>query len=172
MSDRREPVRVVRADLEEPTHRAGLLEVLSSYSEDPMGSGRPLDARVRETVLDGLARHPMTEALLAFTGERAVGAAVCFVGFSTFRAAPLLNVHDLAVVPDVRGRGVGRRLLEAAEARARALSCCKLTLEVQERNARARGLYASFGFGDFAPGAEQTTTLFLEKVLDSRSDPG
>jgi len=40
---------------------------------------------------------------------------VCFRGFSTFAAAPLINVHDLAVVPGFRGQGIGRRLLEAVE---------------------------------------------------------
>jgi ribosomal protein S18 acetylase RimI-like enzyme len=159
---------VVPADLENPRHRAALLEVLSSYAEDPMGGGRPLETGVRETVLDELAKVPSREVLLAFAEDHAVGIAVCFLGFSTFRASPVLNLHDLAVVPDARARGVGRRLLEAVEARARELRCCKLTLEVQEQNERARGLYASFGFGDFAPGDQQTRTLFLEKLLPDR----
>ena len=140
---------------------------------------------MRDTVVDELGKLPNAEVLLAFSHEptapervshdlalreraspgHAVGIAVCFVGFSTFRARRLLNLHDLAVVPEARGRGVGRRLLAAVEARARELSCCKLTLEVKEGNARARSLYASAGFGDFAPGREQTRTLFLEKVL-------
>jgi ribosomal protein S18 acetylase RimI-like enzyme len=93
--------------------------------------------------------------------------AVCFLGFSTFAARPLLNVHDLAVLPECRGKGVGRALLEAAEARARAHGCCKLTLEVQDSNQRARGLYASFGFADYVlGGAGPTPTRFLTKRLE------
>lgn len=166
MPEHRNRIEIVSADLQDDAHRRGLLEVLAAYAEDPMGSGRPLDARVRATVIDELAKVANREVLLAFWGDRAVGIAVCFLGFSTFRARPVLNLHDLAVAPFSRGEGIGRRLLEAVEARARDLSCCKLTLEVKDRNARARRLYASFGFGDFAPGDAQTQTLFLEKILD------
>jgi ribosomal protein S18 acetylase RimI-like enzyme len=55
-------------------------------------------------------------------------------------------------------------LLAAVEEQARARGCGKLTLEVLDANARARGLYASFGFADYAlghPGA----TRFLTKTL-------
>jgi ribosomal protein S18 acetylase RimI-like enzyme len=70
------------------------------------------------------------------------------------------------VLPEFRRLGVGRALLEAAEARARNLGCCKLTLEVREDNEGARSLYESAGFGDFAPGADPTPTFFLEKRLE------
>jgi ribosomal protein S18 acetylase RimI-like enzyme len=137
-----------------------LLAVLDSYARDPIGSGQPLPTDVKQRLVPALRAHPTTLAFLAFEGERAVGLALCFTGFSTFRALPLINVHDLAVLPDCRGQGVGRRLLEAVEARARSLGCGKITLEVREDNAGARGLYDSFGFG-----AGQTPTFFLEKPL-------
>jgi ribosomal protein S18 acetylase RimI-like enzyme len=41
---------------------------------------------------------------------------------------------------------VGRQLLAAVETRARAMGCCKLTLEVQEGNRRARRIYEAAGF--------------------------
>ena len=61
--------------------------------------------------------------------------------------------------------GAGRALLGAVEAHAREHGCCKLTLEVQHDNERARALYASFGFGDFAPGADPIQTFFLQKKV-------
>ena len=115
--------------------------------------------------MSGLKAQSSSLVLLAYEADAAVGAAVCFFGFSTFKARPLLNVHDLAVVPGQRGRGIGRALLAAAEDRARARGCCKLTLEVQEANARARGLYRSFGFRDYAIG-DWESTRFLEKPID------
>jgi ribosomal protein S18 acetylase RimI-like enzyme len=74
-------------------------------------------------------------------------------------------VHDLAVVPEWRGNGVGRALLQATEEAARREGCCKLTLEVQDDNARARGLYESFGFQDFVIGSS-APTRFLTKSLE------
>ena len=103
---------------------------------------------------------------LAFDGDRPVGIANCFLGFSTFRARPLVNIHDLHVLPSHQRRGVGRRLLEAVEARARALDCCKLTLEVQEGNVGAQALYASFGFEEARYG-DAGAALFRVKALDA-----
>ena len=153
------------ADLGHEPHRRALLEVLSRYAEEPGIAGAPLPETIRARVVDGLRAHPTTEVLLAFEGERPLAMAVCFVGFSTFYARPLLNIHDLAVVAEARGRGLGRRLLVAVQERARALDCCKLTLEVREDNAVARSLYASFGFDDYTPGGTPTPTIFLEKKL-------
>jgi ribosomal protein S18 acetylase RimI-like enzyme len=97
--------------------------------------------------------------LLAFANDTPVGLAVCFRGLSTFRALPLLNIHDLAVLPPYRGKGIGRALLQAAEELARLQGCCRLTLEVLESNAGARALYRRFGFDD------STVSRFLVKSL-------
>ena len=95
----------------------------------------------------------------------AVGAAVCVWGFSTFTGCPSLNVHDLAVLPDHRGRGVGLLLLEEIERRARARGSSKLTLEVHASNEGAIRLYRRFGFGRW-----DAPTLFVTKPL-TRSRP-
>jgi len=153
------------ADFANPAHAAAIVEVLDSYASDRVGGGKPLAADVRERLVPALREHPTALVLLAFAGGRAVGVAVCFFGFSTFQARPLLNVHDLAVVPEHRGEGIGRALLEAAEARALSRGCCKLTLEVQDDNAPARTLYQRFGFEDVVYG-DSATTRFLAKPLD------
>ena len=91
-------------------------------------------AEARERVVPALRDHPTALVLLAFADEAPIGIAVGFFGFSTFRARPLLNIHDLAVLPAHRGKGVGRALLSAAEEHARRHGCCRLTLEVLESN--------------------------------------
>jgi len=93
--------------------------------------------------------------------------AVCFTGFSTFRARALYNIHDLAVLPAWRGRGVGRRLLRAVEAQARERGYCKITLEVRADNPAA-GLYRQLGYGAASSGGEPAQYLFLEKRLGER----
>jgi len=159
-------VRTVReADLKSPTDAAALVAVLDSYASDPVGGGEPLAAEVRERLVPGLREQANALVLLAFDDERPIGIAVCFFGFSTFKARPLLNIHDLAVVPEARGQGVGRSLLAAAEERARERGCCRLTLEVQESNAPARALYDRFGFTDYVI-QEPVPTRFLTKSLD------
>jgi ribosomal protein S18 acetylase RimI-like enzyme len=74
-------------------------------------------------------------------------------------------VHDLAVMPRFQRRGIGRALLVAAETRALANGCCKLTLEVRQDNQPARGLYRQHGFRDFELAGVSYPTLFLSKPL-------
>jgi len=158
------------ADFSNPGHCAGIVEVLNSYAVDPVGGGAPLTPQVRERLVPALRDIPHALVLLAFADQRAVGVAVCFFGFSTFQACPLLNIHDLAVVPEYRGQGIGRALLAAAEAHALRRGCCKLTLEVQDDNRRARALYESFGFADFV--VANSATRFLSKPLSPVSTVG
>lgn len=157
-------VNVVEADLSRPEHQQAICDMLDAYSRDPMGNGRSLDPDVRERLVPALRDHPTAVVLLAYDGERPVGIATCFQGMSTFAARRLLNLHDLAVIPEYRGQGVGRRLLAAVEEKARALGCCKVTLEVLENNP-ARQIYEASGYStlDYGNGAGQS--LFLAKPL-------
>jgi len=119
-----------------------------------MGRGRALSPGERARLVPSLRAHPAARVFLAWSGARAVGVAVCFLAFSTFRARPVLNVHDLAVAAAWRGRGIGRALLEHVRVEAERSGCCRLTLEVREDNVRARRLYARLGFAqaEGAPG--------------------
>jgi len=151
--------------LDRPDHQAAVLAMVDAYSRDPMGDGAPLDPAVRERLIPGLRRHSTTLVFLAYDGDAPVGVAVCFLGFSTFAAKPLVNLHDVSIVPTHRGRGIGRALLAAVEAKARELGCCKLTLEVLDQNHRALRTYAAAGFKRYAlqPGAGEA--IFLTKSL-------
>jgi GNAT superfamily N-acetyltransferase len=152
------------ADFTDPGDAQGVVDVLDSYATDPVGGGQPLRSDVRERLIPALRKQPNSLVLLAFADEQAVGIAVCFFGFSTFQARPLLNIHDLAVVPGHRSKGIGRALLLEAEKQALDQGCCKLTLEVQEGNLTARSLYDRFGFADFVVG-DSGPTRFLSKAL-------
>ncbi len=155
----------MQADLERPDHQAAVLAMVEAYSRDPMGDGAPLDPAARARLIPGLQQHPTTLVFLAYDGDVPVGVAVCFLGFSTFAAKQLVNLHDVSIVPTHRGRGIGRALLTAVEAKARELGCCKLTLEVLDQNHRALRTYAAAGFKRYAlqPGAGEA--IFLTKSL-------
>ncbi|HEY8123706.1 MAG TPA: GNAT family N-acetyltransferase [Myxococcota bacterium] len=159
---------IAPANLGKEPDVSDFLALLDAYARDPMGGGAPLAGEVRARLLPDLkARMLRGDALvlIARRGELAVGVAVCLASYSTFMGRPALNVHDLAVVPEERGKGVGRALLQAIDDAARERRCGKVTLEVREDNARARQLYESTGFVDYAPGGARTRTFFLEKKL-------
>ncbi len=156
------------ANLDSTADAAAIISVLDSYASDPRGGGNPLSAEVKARLIPGLKSHPTTRIWLAFDAGQAIGLCVGFLGFSTFQAQPLINIHDLAVVPGRRGGGVGRALLTAAETYARNSGCCKLTLEVQDDNHPARTLYERFGFRDVVYG-DSGPTRFLGKPLPTQS---
>jgi ribosomal protein S18 acetylase RimI-like enzyme len=139
-----------------------ILELIDMYASEPIGGGQPMGDEVRARLIPGLREQPAGRYFLVFDDNAAVGVAICFLGFSTFRARPLLNIHDLAVHRDCRLQGIGRRLLAAIEEEARRLGCCKLTLEVRRDNTIAKGLYERLGFDSGPDGADMA---FLSKVL-------
>jgi ribosomal protein S18 acetylase RimI-like enzyme len=156
---------VVEAVLSRPDHQASVIALTSAYAMDPMGGGAPLPVEVVARLIAGLRAHPTTLIFLAFVGERAVGIATCFGGFSTFAAKPLLNIHDLAVLAECRGHGIGRLLLDRVARKATELGCCKLTLEVLENNVKARNLYAAAGFSQATYTEAAGGALFYAKAL-------
>jgi ribosomal protein S18 acetylase RimI-like enzyme len=159
------PAVIVEAELDRAEHQSAIVALTAAYALDPMGNGGPLPPDVLERLVPGLRAHPTTLVLLAYVDEKAVGLATCFLGFSTFAARSLLNVHDLAVLPAYRGRGIGRALLHAVEGAARARGCVKLTLEVLEHNRRARQLYEAAGFAQATYTEAAGGALFFAKVL-------
>jgi GNAT superfamily N-acetyltransferase len=158
-------VEVLQADLARVDHAEAVVRLLDMYSRDPAANGRGLSDEVRRELVPGLAGHAGTHVFLAYQGARALGVAVCFEGFSTFAARKLLNVHDLAVDEDARGAGVGQAMMNAIEARARALGCCKVTLEVQESNHPAQRLYARCGFAPFELAGDAGRAMLWQKKL-------
>lgn len=159
------PVHVIEADLGDAGHRSAIVDLVDAYSQDPMADGAPLAADVRNRLASGLRDHPTTLVFLAYDGARPVGVAVCFFGYSTFAAAPLINIHDLFVASDARGRGVSRALLDAVSDRAVSDGCCKVTLEVLENNVRARRVYEAAGFAQATYLPEAGGALFMSKSL-------
>jgi ribosomal protein S18 acetylase RimI-like enzyme len=158
-------VRIVEADLSLAAHQEAVLAMVDAYSRDAMGNGKPLDQDVRTQLIPGLRRHPTTLIFLAFDGVQPIGAAVCFIGFSSFAAKPIINIHDFVVLPTSRGKGIGRQLLEAVEAKARELGCCKLTLEVMDKNHQAIRMYQAAGFERYSLQEEAGVAIFMSKPL-------
>ncbi|MCA9179991.1 MAG: GNAT family N-acetyltransferase, partial [Planctomycetales bacterium] len=139
--------------------QAAVIELLNSYASQLVGRMKPLDESVESSVIAGLQAQPMCRLFFAELGERIVGMAVCFLGYSTFKGAPLINIHDLAVHPDFQQRGIGSQLLSAVSDFARQHQHCAVTLEVQANNP-ARRLYARHGFQVLDVPVDDSAVLF------------
>lgn len=139
-------VEIIEGDLSDVNHQQALIELTTAYMNDEMGEGRALTATLKTQLISGLIAHP---AVLLFFAEyygKLIGLATCFIGFSTFHAKKLINIHDLIVLPEYRHKGVAKKILLFLEEKAKLMGCCKLTLEVRTDNTKALGLYKKFGF--------------------------
>ncbi len=159
-------LRIFEADLADPGQAEVVVRLLDAYARDEMGGGRPLSAYAKANLVPELRKRLGACGILAALDGEAVGLMICLEGFSTFACRPLLNIHDVVVVRPCRGRGIAKRMLALAEAVARQRGCCKLTLEVLDRNAPAIGLYRAFGFAGYALDPANGEARFWQKLLD------
>lgn len=130
---------VTRADLSalEPMVRA-------YYAED----GHVFDEVLQPRALAALAGgEPLGRGWLVRQGEQVVGYVVLTWAFSVEAGGREGCIDELYLVPQVRHRGLGRRVLDLVEAEARRRGVRRLFLEV-ERDNRAIGLYRRAGFVD------------------------
>ena len=158
-------VTIVDGDLSRPEHQDALITMLDAYMRDPMEGGVPPSDQVKRDLVPGLRAHPACYVFLAYRDELTVGFSICFRGFSTFNARPLINIHDIFVDLSVRGSGIGKMMMTRIEAKARELNCCAITLEVREDNLVARGLYRKVGFDQVVVGAQRVPMEFWRKPL-------
>lgn len=158
-------IRIAAIDLDNASHAQSLIELLEHYARDPMGGGKGLTHDARERLVPELRKIPGYAGALAYIGEEPVGLINCFTGFSTFAARPLLNIHDIVVRKERRGRGVAHALLEWAQQLATRLHCCKLTLEVLSNNHQALRAYKRAGFKPYVLDPAAGQALFLQKIL-------
>ena len=104
------------------------------------------DDLVRELFAD----RPVIEAVIAWdrqygAGEQAVGFALYFHNFSTFLARRGLYLEDLFVVPDARGRGIGKALIRHCAQLAVERRCGRFEWAVLDWNQPAIEFYQSIG---------------------------
>ena len=138
----KEPVRlaaITAADL-------ALLEQLvrAYYLED----GHTFREDCQPAALAALAAgEPFGRAWLVELAERRIGYVVLGWSFSIEAGGREACVDELYLVPEVRGRGLGGRVLALVEAEARSFGVRRIFLEVERRN-RVVGLYRRAGYVD------------------------
>lgn len=115
-----------------------------------------------DTTFRGLLRRQSATLLVAERAGEVVGYAALWF------AADEAELGDLAVLPEARGRGLGRRLLDAALAEAMRRGAKKVYLEVRESNAAARRLYERAGFTTAAVRSDYYTEPREDAILMTR----
>ena len=105
----------------------------------------------------------MAEAVIGYSGDQAVGFALFFHTFSTFLGAPSLYLEDLFVLPEWRGKGLGRQLLSYLARLAADRGCQRLEWAVLDWNEPSIGFYKGLGA---VPQDEWTTYRLSGEALE------
>lgn len=150
------PVRLATAD--DAPAVGVLLDRFNREFDEPTPGPDALAARLAQ-----LMRTGETEVLLGGAGPDAV---------AVFRFRPSIwternecYLAELYVTEAQRGRGLGRAVMEAALDRARARGADWMSIEVDEPDRAARGLYESLGFSHRAGGPDGPLMFVYERDL-------
>jgi ribosomal protein S18 acetylase RimI-like enzyme len=93
------------------------------------------------------AGEPFGRGWLIEQDGRRVGYVVLSWGFSVEAGGREACLDEIYLLPEVRGRGLGGRVLALVEAEARAFGVRRIFLEVERHN-RVIGLYRRAGYAD------------------------
>ena len=91
------------------------------------------------------SERPVAEALIALYKNEPVGYAVFFHNFSTFNGRSGIYLEDIYVCPDVRGKGIGKKLFATVARIAKDRNCGRYEWCVLKWNTPAIEFYSSLG---------------------------
>jgi len=160
-------IKLIIADYKNIKQGEDLVHLLNEYASDKMGGGTPLSTDVKLNLVSELAKTPHAFSILCYVNGLPAGLANCFIGFSTFKCSPLINIHDFIVLSKFRGNNLSQKILAKVEEVAIQKKCCKITLEVLQGNSAAIGAYSKFGFSNFQLDSSFGNAMFLQKEFDN-----
>ncbi len=137
---------------------AQLLHDFNSEYGDFTPGPRALTERIRELLEAG-------EITVVLGGEPPEGLALLRFRPSLWRGSLDCYLEELYVVPERRGRGLGRALMEAAIELARDRGAADMHLGTSEDDVAARGLYESLGFSNREGKPDGPIQYFYEREL-------
>lgn len=150
------PIRIAAAD--DAAAIAVLLDRFNTEFDAFSPGTEVLEANVSWLVDEG-------EMTVLLAGEPAVGLAVLRVRGALWTTGAEAHLQELYVVPDRRGAGIGRALLEATIVEAKAARADAIDLATGEGDTVARALYESAGFTNLEASPDRPRMLFYEREL-------
>jgi GNAT superfamily N-acetyltransferase len=135
-----------------------LLHAFNSEYGEPEPDAETIATRAAPLIESG-------EVSVLFAGEGPDGFAELRFRPSLYTGALDAYLEELYVVPDRRGHGLGRALLEAAMDHARDRGAARIDLNTSTNDVAAMRLYESVGFTNREGGPDGPTMLYYERDL-------
>lgn len=114
---------------------------LAEYEREP----KAVVATEDDLLRDGFGPEPKYRCILAEWDNAPAGFAIFFYNYSTWRGRPGLYLEDLFVLPEMRGKGIGKALLQHIAQIAMRENCYGIRWLVLEWNEPAIRFYESLG---------------------------
>ena len=128
----------------EPTDTPLILSLIKQLAEfEKLAHEVVADEQQLHSTLFGERRY--AEVLIAERGGSAAGFAIFFHNYSTFLGRPGLHLEDLFVLPELRGLGIGQRLLSHLAALSVERGCGRFEWNVLDWNNPAIEFYEKLG---------------------------
>ena len=108
--------------------------------------GRSSDITAARAFLLQRFNHSESVIFVAFLGTEPVGFTQLYPSFSSGSLARIFILNDLFVSPDVRKKGVAKKLMHAAAEFAKSLGAVRMSLSTSVSNQTAQALYESMGW--------------------------
>lgn len=118
-----------------------LIRGLAEYEREPAA----VIATEADLLRDGFSPNPRFYCLLADWGSKSAGFAFYFFHYSTWAGKPGLYLEDLFVRPELRGKGIGKALLEHLAQVAVRENCYGMRWQVLDWNQSAIDFYEKLG---------------------------
>lgn len=141
----------LQVDISDSNHQKAVINLLDIYMQDEMGINAPMPENLVSKIIDGFKNHSAYLGFLVLLDGEFVALANCNENFSTFKAKPLINIHDFIVHPDYRKMGVAKFLLNSIATYGKKNGFCRINLEVRNDNIKAQSLYKKCGYSECNP---------------------
>ncbi len=127
--------------------RADLPAVLSLYAQLGEDDGAVLSPEEAEYIFERMRTYPYCRLYVALVESRVVGTFTMLVMDNiAHMGAGSTIIEDVVVEKELRGKGVGRRMMEFACGISREKGCYKIALTSNRNRKEAHRFYESLGF--------------------------
>ncbi len=129
-------------------HLAGIVELLTAGAAGARAGREAADWQVYLPAFRAISGAPETDIYVALTGTGEIAGTyqITFLKGLAFQGRSRAELESVHTRTDLRGRGIGKRMMEHAEALARAEHACLIQLTSNRVREDAHRFYTRLGF--------------------------